>query len=252
MDAEYILIREHARRLVQASPTPDFYVEQAEANRLSLNFYLNNPIVQRLRKQVSIMMEDNLGHGLHHAERVSLDAGALVLIVAEKTHLSARQTDRMLLLIHCAGLLHDILRRKKNHALASADCAAELLKTYPLTPTEIADICQAIRNHEAFKTTVGIFTEMGLILSNCLYDSDKFRWGPDNFTHTVWDMVSQAHISLPVFMSHFPKGLETVGRIRDTFRSEPGRHYGPQFIDIGMDIGRTLYALIQSELGSAS
>jgi hypothetical protein len=252
MDAEYIPIREHARRLVQASPTPGFYVEQAEANRLSLNFYLKNPMVQELRNQVSVMMEDNMGHGLHHAERVSLDAGALVLIVADKARLPAPQAERMLLLAHFAGLLHDIMRREKNHALVGADVAAELLKAYPLTPTEIADICQAIRNHEAFKTTVGIFTEMGLILSNCLYDSDKFRWGPDNFTHTVWDMVSQAHIPLPVFMSHFPKGLEAVGRIRNTFRSEPGRHYGPQFIDIGMDIGRTLYALIQSELGSTS
>ncbi|GAB6095714.1 hypothetical protein JCM14469_19660 [Desulfatiferula olefinivorans] len=251
MDAEYIPIRDLARRLVQAAPAPDFYIEQAEPNRLSMNFYLNDPTVQRLRKEVSALMEDNMGHGLHHAERVSLDAGALVLIVAGKAGLSAREAERLLLLAQCAGLLHDILRRRKNHALAGADYAAELLPAYPFSPMEIADICQAIRNHEAFRPTVGVFTEQGLMLSNCLYDADKFRWGPDNFTHTVWDMVNQAHIPLSVFMSHFPRGLETVGRIRDTFRSEPGRLYGPQFIDIGMDIGHRLFALIRSEYPSA-
>jgi len=38
------------------------------------------------------------------------------------------------------------------------------------------------------------------------------------------------------------KGLEGVGRIRETFRSETGRRYGPDFIDRGMKIGRRLYA----------
>lgn len=251
MDHDYILIRNHARRLVQAAPLPDFYVDQIEANRLSLDFYQTNPVVQSLKKQVSTLMDDNLGHGLHHAEKVSLDAGALVLIVYRLQDRGPDETNRMLLQIHCAGLLHDIRRKQKDHALVSAEYASEVLKSYPFSPQEIVDICQAIRNHEAFKKSGDILTEMGQILSNCLYDADKFRWGPDNFFYTVWDMVAHARIPLSVFMSHFPGGLETVGRIRETFRSEPGKKYGPQFIDIGMEIGNKLYDVIKSEFPSA-
>ncbi|MBU1168420.1 MAG: hypothetical protein KKD44_02540 [Proteobacteria bacterium] len=251
MDPDYILIRDHARRLVKASPLPDFYKSQAEVNHLSRDFYQNNPIIRMLKKQISTLMDDNLGHGLHHAEKVSQDAGALILIVCRRQSFSGDKTDRMLLMSQCAGLLHDIKRKQKNHALASAEYASTLLTDYSFSQKEITDICQAIRNHEAFKENCGVFSETGQILSNCLYDADKFRWGPDNFTHTVWDMVANARIPLSVFMSHFPRGLETVGRVRTTFRSEPGQQYGPQFIDIGMDIGNKLYLMIKSEFPSA-
>ena len=251
MDADYILIRDRARKLVEAALTPDFYLEQIEANRFSTGSYSENPIVQTLKAQVTEQMENNFGHGLHHAEKVSLDAGALVLIVGRSAHLENEEIERLILLTHCAGLLHDIKRNQQNHAQVSADYASELLKSYPFSTVEINDICQAIRNHEAFKNINDELTSNGLIISNCLYDSDKFRWGPDNFTHTVWDMVSQAKIPLSVFMSHFPRGLDTVGKIRGTFRSEPGKHYGPQFIDIGISIGNKLYDVIKTEFPSA-
>jgi hypothetical protein len=41
--------------------------------------------------------------------------------------------------------------------------------------------------------------------------------------------------------------MEGVERIRETFRSETGRHYGPDFIDRGMEIGRRLYAELTGE-----
>jgi hypothetical protein len=64
-------------------------------------------------------------------------------------------------------------------------------------------------------------------------------------------MVTQANIPLAVFMTHFHKGLGTVERVRDTFRSEPGRHYGPQFIDIGISVGNQLYDVIRKEFPAA-
>jgi hypothetical protein len=251
MDADYLLIRDLARKLVKAALTPDFYLEETVANRYSNEFYEQNQIVQRLKSHVATQMDNNMGHGFHHAEKVSLDAGALVVIVCRTLDYSSIDTDRLVLLTHLAGLLHDIKRSEKNHAHVSADYAEDHLKTYSLTPVEISDICQAIRNHEAFKESSGQLTEKGLIISNCLYDADKFRWGPDNFTHTVWDMVAQARIPLSVFMSHFPRGLDTVGKVRDTFRSEPGKHYGPQFIDIGISVGNKLYDLIKAEFPAA-
>lgn len=247
MDPDYTVIRNLARNIVKAAPLPDFYVEQSEANRVSLERYWESEVVTRLKEHVTRVMNDNLGHGLHHAERVSLDAGALAVIVLRGKGFSAAAAERVLLLVHCAGLLHDVKRREKDHAQAGAEYACDLLKEYPFSREEARDICQAIRNHEAFKENFGELTEIGEVISNCLYDADKFRWGPDNFTHTVWDMVTNARIPLTVFMSHFPKGLATVGRVRNTFRSEPGKKYGPQFIDIGMDIGRKLYEIVKRE-----
>ncbi len=247
MDAEYILIRKRARQIVDESPQPDFYRDQAEANRHSLAVYLHHPVVQAIKAHISGMMDGNLGHGLHHAEKVSLDAGALVLIVCRMLKRSEKDTERLLLLVHSAGLLHDVMRKKQNHAAEGADYASDLLAAYPFTAPEIMDISEAIRNHEAFKTVGGELTTDGMIISDCLYDADKFRWGPDNFSHTVWDMVSNARIPLKVFMTHFPRGLATVEKVRGTFRSEPGKVYGPQFIDIGMAIGTKLYDVIRAE-----
>ena len=75
------------------------------------------------------------------------------------------------------------------------------------------------------------------MLSDCLYDADKFRWGPDNFTHTIWDMVGFINPPLKTFVSHYPKGMALLKKIRGTFRSRTGRRYGPQFIDVGIAIG---------------
>lgn len=246
MKAEYIPIRKIARKIVAEAPQPDFYIDHADADALSRNAYSLHPTVQKIKTHISETMDENFGHGLHHAEKVALDAGTLVVIVCRSLHRTEKEISRMMFLAHSAGLLHDVMRKKKDHAVEGADYAADFLKPYPFTPDEITDICDAIRNHEAFKTVSYKLTEDGTIISDCLYDADKFRWGPDNFTHTVWDMVSNAGIPLKVFMSHFQKGLETVGKVRETFRSAPGRKYGPQFIDIGMEIGLELYRVITS------
>jgi hypothetical protein len=58
----------------------------------------------------------------------------------------------------------------------------------------------------------------------------------------LWDMVSRRNVPLSSLLGRFLKGMEGVGRIRETFRTSTGRQYGPDFIDRGMEIGRRLYA----------
>ncbi|MEJ2116688.1 MAG: hypothetical protein P8Y36_01810, partial [Alphaproteobacteria bacterium] len=58
--------------------------------------------------------------------------------------------------------------------------AETFLTDFSFSNDEIADICLAIGNHEAFKPTVSCRSHLGRILSDCLFDADKFRWGPDN------------------------------------------------------------------------
>jgi hypothetical protein len=41
--------------------------------------------------------------------------------------------------------------------------------------------------------------------------------------------------------------MQSLSRIRETFRTATGRLYGPQFIDIGIAVGEELYEVIKTE-----
>ena len=87
-------------------------------------------------------------------------------------------------------------------------------------------------------------------LSDCLYDAEKFRWGPDNFTDTVWDMVAVHNPPLSDFIKYYPRGMRGIEKIKTTFRTATGKIYGPQFIELGITIGNMLYRTILDEFDS--
>jgi hypothetical protein len=171
---------------------------------------------------------------------VAVDAGAIIL-----TELNggppAADAERLVLLAHLAGLLHDIKRAEKDHARAGAREASGILATFALKDSERSAITQAIANHEAFQIPDALADPLDQLLSDALYDADKFRWGPDNFTETLWAMLEARKASLAVALPHFPKGMQALLRIRETFRTPTGRDYGPDFIDLGMEVGRRFY-----------
>jgi hypothetical protein len=251
MDPVYLQLRDRARQIVSLCPRPRFYLDCADACAWSGNFYLTDPVIARLRRFVSARLRDDFGHGLRHAAKVTLDAGALVVAEKNGSRLSCPGLAREVRSVQCAGLLHDIMRASPDHARAGADFARRLLGGFPLTPVEIDHICSAIGNHEAFKQVAAAASPAANLIDACLYDADKFRWGPDNFTDTIWDMVSYARIPPSVFVRHYPRGMETLRQIRGTFRSPTGRHYGPEFIDIGLEVGWRLYDMIRSEFAGA-
>jgi hypothetical protein len=247
MDPIYKRIREHARRIAASLPPPAFYrdfTEEAKRARLSME---NDPIVSKLRWFVSETADNTIGHGFWHAEKVTLDAGTLMLVECGRTGETADGTGALLSMVQCAGLLHDIRRRKKNHAARGAEKAREILKDYGLAKESTDAICLAILNHEAFQPVTEYPDRKGALLSGCLYDADKFRWGPDNFTHTVWDMVSFADIPVAAFMQKYPEAMERLARISETFRTATGKQYGPEFISQGLEIGRRLRTCIQED-----
>jgi len=188
---------------------------------------------------------------LKHAVKVTLDAGAIILIennnLLNQREMAREFLMRRVLTAQCAGLLHDIKRKEENHAVAGAAYAREILKNYQLFAYEREDICQAIRNHEAFKDTVSVNTPEGQLISDSLYDADKFRWGPDNFTDTIWHMVSYSKTPLLKFMEFYPKGMQMLENAKSSFRSDTGKKYGPRFIDLGLAIGEELYDVIMNE-----
>lgn len=147
----------------------------------------------------------------------------------------------------CAGLPHDIRRKHKNHAKEGAVFSEKVLGQYLFPKEDITNICLTIENHEAFGDIKVCKTPVGELLSNCLYDADKFRWETENFTHTVWAMVPYANIPIKRFMDLYPNGVFFLEKIKDTFRMPTGRKYGPQFIDHDLRVGEEIFQFIKTE-----
>jgi len=247
---QYERLRERARQIASRYPPADFYRHHAAAVEVSRALFESDALVVAVRQTISAHLEDDFGHGCLHALKVSVDAGALVHIEGRADGYSGGYLTRRVCLAQCAGLLHDIRRKQSNHAEQGASRARELLADFPLAADEIEDICIAIRNHEAFKSTVAVNTREGALVSGCLYDADKFRWGPDNFTDTLWDMIAFTRPSPSDFLKHYPAGMASLARIKSTFRTATGKTYGPGFIDLGIAIGEELYQAIRTDFGS--
>jgi hypothetical protein len=249
-DRLYPLFRERARRIAAGLPQPDFYRLEPAALGISRERLAADPLVSSVRGCVTGHLEDDFGHGMLHATKVAVDAGALMEIEGRAAGWGGGFRLRRVGIVQCAALLHDIRRKRRNHAAHGADLARELLAGFPLSAPEIEDICIAIRNHEAFKPAAAVDTPEGAAVCGCLYDADKFRWGPDNFTDTLWAMVSFSPPPVSEFLGRYPKGMESLRAIKATFRTAAGRRYGPQFIDQGLAIGQELYRVITTEFAA--
>jgi hypothetical protein len=247
MQPIYHQIRQRARQIILCHPVPDFYHDHSLDHEASRQYFDSDLVIKKLLSFVAETLEDDFGHGLMHAVKVSHDAGTLMVIEAHNSGYSENRLSRLVCLVQAAGLLHDIKRKKKDHSSHAAAHAGKLLKKYPFSTEEIKNICAAIQNHEAFKDPVRADSPEGTLISNCLYDADKFRWGPDNFHDTLWDMVSYFNPPLAKFIDGYPLGMEKLKTIKTTFRTATGKIYGPQFIDLGLAIGEELFGVIKSE-----
>ncbi|MCF8111795.1 MAG: HD domain-containing protein [Desulfobacteraceae bacterium] len=242
---EYRQLQQQAVRIAEKYPGPDFYSDfSAEADR-ARHFFAGDTVVCRLWRLVVENIDNDFGHGLEHVRNVALDAGTLILIECRGMNGSGKRLEHRMRLAQAAGLLHDIRRKEKKHAEAGARFARRALRDYPFSESDIEDICLAIANHEAFGRNMRGATETATLVSDCLYDADKFRWGPENFTRTLWAMVSYRDVPLEDFLSRYPGGMAYLKKIRSTFRTPTGKRYGPQIIDLGIAIGEELYEFIR-------
>lgn len=254
MKAVFQQMKAMARRIADQHGLPAFYRDLSPELRLSARIFDTNPLVRQIKQIAHALLRDNLGHGISHAEKVAVEAGALMAFQARPLKPAETEADddrliRQVVLAHTAGLLHDVKRKEQNHAVAGSVYVKATLRRFSFSPGEIEDIRLAVLNHEAFTKTAPIDTAEGRLLSGCLYDADKFRWGPDNFTHTLWDMLAVMETPVSELLHRFPEGMAGIYRIRGTFRTKAGKTYGPEFIDLGLSIGRALYAELLIELG---
>ena len=190
---------------------------------------------------------DCLGHGLIHVRKVAIDVGALILI---------EEGGRPLM--HAFGGLSSSPTwpassttsggRRRTTPSGGADEAAGILVSFPLRDEERAGVAGAIRNHEAFRPFRNEAGPMARLLADALYDADKFRWGPDNFTETLWAMITPAGFRCRRSCPNFSPVSRGVRKVRESFRTATGREYGPDFIDRGLTIGRRLYEELTADI----
>jgi HD superfamily phosphohydrolase YqeK len=247
LEGEYLEAKNLSDRIAAEVDQPRFYRERGNEVESSREFFESNDMVQAALRIVEDRA-DMFGHGLSHVRKVAVDAGAWVLIEAGENE-TAGDVERLMLLAHLAGVLHDIKRMEPEHAMRGAEEAEVILQEFELEDEERQAIVQAIRNHEAFKPAQPLEEPSLQVLSDALYDADKFRWGPDNFTETVWMMVAPMNVPLNSLLDYFLPSLDGIERIAGTFRTRTGREYGPDFIVRGLEIGQRLYQELARDIG---
>ncbi len=230
-----------SQRIASKFRVPEFYRQFRVQYSVSKKLFFNHPMVVYVKNLVRPRLKDGFGHGLDHSTRVGIDAATIVCLEAEKYASVGDRLERLMVLSEIAGLLHDIHRGEENHAREGARSAKKILKHFPIRKKEINWISCAIANHEAFKVHSPCPLPWGQLLSDALYDADKFRWGPDNFTKTVWFMVNYKNIPLEEVVRKFPWGVNGVLKIKETFRTSIGQQFGPDIIDVGVEIGKEIY-----------
>jgi hypothetical protein len=234
-----------SRDIAASFAQPSFYVRCREPLNLSRSLFDGNAQVMKCRTVVLNELRDDLGHGMDHSEKVALEAGALAYIEGERLFPEESMRREACLLAQIAGLLHDLRRNEKDHAKVGASAASRVLQGFSIFPEKRKYIVQAIANHEAFVDPKRIDSPFGQMVSDALYDADKFRWGPDNFTQTLWQMLRSSKMPIAPLILRFPKGMEGISGIKETFRTETGKIYGPEFIELGLKIGERVYQFLE-------
>ena len=99
MDATYRRLKLRSREIVSHFSQPQFYEDYKQANNQSTVFFETNPIIIELKDIVAGHVDDNLGHGIHHAVKVTLDAGTLMLVEGRQRAYEDEFLYRQLLLV---------------------------------------------------------------------------------------------------------------------------------------------------------
>ncbi len=237
--------------LARTLPLPTFYGHHASLLKRADDALRTHDLIRQCRTHLD---ESQLecAHGLCHCESVARDAGAIVLLESGPLNLSTAETGALFITALIAGLLHDIKRQEQDHAVRGSIAAEKILSDLGMDLRGRQYVADAIRNHEAFQETFDRDDEAGRLVSDALYDADKFRWGAENFTTTVWLMVEARNTPPESLHRMFREKMKGIEKIKETFRTGTGKRYGPEFIDQGLTIGNAIYDEMTSLLQSGS
>jgi hypothetical protein len=238
--AAYRKLEDLALTIARSLTRPLFYRQHTDAVNRSEAMLRTHELIRTCHSRLdSAQLE--CAHGLCHCETVARDAGAIVLIEGPRLDIDPHALDALCVTAILAGLLHDIKRREEDHAVRGSIEAEKILAALGVDGRSRSYIAYAIRNHEAFKTTCDLGDAAGCMVSDALYDADKFRWGAENFSTTLWLMVKAHNTPLEALHGTFREKMRGIEKIKGTFRTATGKQYGPEFIDQGIAIGNTIY-----------
>ncbi len=244
----YLRLREKAVSKAEGMGLPSFYSDHDREIRVSAASFSSSDVIRKCEEMIDAS-KMHPAHGFEHLRKVAIEAGALARIEGDLRGCCPSEREEARLCAQLAGLLHDIRRAEKDHTTAGSIEAGRILERCEMKERYRNYITAAIRNHEAFRDVLPSADETAKLISDSLYDADKFRWGPDNFTSTLWLILGSSGISAHTLYCSFPEKMEWIRKIRDTFRTQTGRKYGPEFIDLGMEIGNEIYREMKGIVG---
>lgn len=248
MNKTLVRMKSEAKALTALQDLPGFYRECARELDYSRSTFFDHPLLLRLQEDAIPFLYDDYGHGIDHSKKVAIEAGAIILAEMRQGDMSRGR--HLMLLAHFAGILHDVCRLEEDHAEKGAELSASILADYPLEQQDKDLVAFAIRDHEAFTPRLPTEDPEAELLSGALYDADKFRWGPENFSTTLWEMCDYNEIPLEEIIESFPQGVAKINDISATFRTTTGKAFGPEFIELGLRLGSDLYRKLK-ELAAA-
>ena len=244
----YPALQKKAVAVARKLGAPSFYgAHKSEFDR-SRAAYSESRVLLKCR---SYLDESKMhpAHGVAHCEKVAIEAGVILQIEKAGKRQPGTALPELMLCAQIAGLFHDIKRSEENHTIKGSIEAERILGDLEMDERLKRYITAAIRNHEAFKEVLASEDEEAKLVSDSLYDADKFRWGPDNFTTTLWLIVESAATPPEKLYDTFLEKMEGIRRIKQTFRTDAGRRYGPEFIDFGIEIGNEIFREMEHLMG---
>jgi len=250
MDPRIIDLKRRARELAARRPQNAFALDCAEELGHASTLFFEHPLMQRLQSDALGFLNEPCGIGVEHGKRVAIDAAALAL--AEPTGLDPEERRRLALLAEMAGLLHDAMRFEEDHAEKGADLCLRLLGGYPLSPEERLLVAQAVALHETALPLSGDGPEPARLLSGVVHDADSFRFGPDIFSATVWELCDCDEWTLEDIARAFPEGPKRAASLVKGFRTEQGRRYGPALIAEGLSLAPEYTRLFEQMLAKTA
>lgn len=234
-NSPYLIYKNKAKEIYLSMEPPFFYkIFKTELKNAKRKAALSSAVAHAksiIKKRAAV-----LGHGFDHAEKVAIESAAIVYAECA----DARRVESIVEATMIAGFLHDIRRDEADHPKKGAQ-EARIHMEGILDDRLREMVVFAIQNHEAFKESLTVDDEDFMMCSNALYDADKFRWGPDNFLYTIWDMAECLNVEISTLMNRYQKGIEGIAKIKNTFRTRTGKTFGPDFIEAGLEIGKKLY-----------
>jgi len=245
----YEKLQDSALRLARDLPNPQFYQVHSGPIQQAEEALRRHAFIRECR---TFLDESQLecAHGLCHCEAVARDAGTIVLIEAGRINMSPGDAEPLFVAAIIAGLLHDIKRKEQDHAVRGSIESEKILSKLGMGLKERQYIADAIRNHEAFQEIDDRDDVAGKLVSDALYDADKFRWGPENFSTTLWLMVTARNTTVEALHRTFREKMKGIEKIKETFRTDTGKRYGPEFIDQGITIGNAIYEEMSTMLNA--